>query len=72
MSYTHRSTTRENSNLVNNNSVVTKTSRAQMAFADHHVNILTGYNRTLENSNINGRSHTPMTNNPKFSIIQIP
>ena len=43
-----------------------------MAFADHNVNILKGYNRTLENSNINGRSHTPMTNNPKFSIIQIP
>ena len=43
-----------------------------MAFADHQVNILTGYNRTLQVSNVNGRSHTPMTNNPKFSIIQIP
>ena len=43
-----------------------------IAFKDHQVTIMKGYNRTLENSGVNGRSFTPMINNPKFSVIHIP
>ena len=43
-----------------------------IALKDHQVNIIKGYNRTLENTGVYGRSFTPMTNNPKYSIIHIP